>query len=786
MCEAGSVLTSAQAPGRRGATRAPGPAMRRLLTGVALTAVAVGALTWLLEVVLVDVLQYEKILFVLLVVTAAALGGAAAWLAAVLLSGVAVSVFEFQPSPALMLGDPGSTLELVLLVGVTGLVALVSDFAWRARAHSARAEREAVLLQASLQAEQEKLRAADALRLSDQRLRVAFDAFMDPIEILQAVHDDQGRLVDFRFLKVNQAVEDHVGLPAAVLEGAQVHDLFPDLDATFPRLWRQVVETGRPVAADDLALPSVMFDGQVRRFSVRGAPLPDGLVFTFRDVTHAFEAAERLRRSEGLHRLISEYSNDAVFILDDGAIEWASPSSERWLGWTPDELVGRSWAEFLVDEDVDWVRARHFAPGGERMRFRARYRHRDGGVHWAQLAFGPLSEEPTSRTHLVVAGQMIDEQVAAEEEARELAQRLESLVGRLPQGVFRVRVSADHRVALDFASPRTAELLGAAEPDGSPVDAYRANIHPDDFPALIEATRAVAAGHGPLVWEGRSAGQPPLWLRIQGSLEEAPDGDRIFDAIVSDITAERRLQTLQADEARAHAERAEHLAEVDRMKSALLAALGHDLRTPLAVIASSANGLRSGDALDAAERGELLGNIEVSADSLARQLTNLLDMSRVEVGSLVVRLGRVDLFEALEEPLRALDSPVDLDLPDDLPELAADVGLLERVLDNLLRNAMNHSPDGSAVMVSARQAGDRVLCHVADHGPGIDPQAFDRIFEPFLQLDDRSPQGIGLGLPVARAFTEAMGGRLTPSPTPGGGLTMTLDLEVADAAPARR
>lgn len=211
-----------------------------------------------------------------------------------------------------------------------------------------------------------------------------------------------------------------------------------------------------------------------------------------------------------------------------------------------------------------------------------------------------------------------------------------------------------------------------------------------------------------------------------------------------------------------------------------MAALGHDLRTPLAVVAAAASGMRV-EGLTDGQRAELLGNIEASAASLGSMLNDLLDASRVETGSLPVRLAPLALVEALEEPLRNVSRGVRLDLPVDLPDVVADRGLLERVLDNLLRNAVRHQVAGTPVVLAARADDEGwVRIEVRQQGAGVAVERHEALFVPFRRVADSGPDGLGLGLWIARAFTEAMGGRLTPSETPGGGLTMTITLPAAE------
>ncbi|MFD8858790.1 ATP-binding protein [Streptomyces vinaceus] len=228
--------------------------------------------------------------------------------------------------------------------------------------------------------------------------------------------------------------------------------------------------------------------------------------------------------------------------------------------------------------------------------------------------------------------------------------------------------------------------------------------------------------------------------------------------------------------------RARELAEGNRIRTALLAAVSHDLRTPLAGIKASVTSLRSDDVEWSEEdRAELLEGIEEGADRLAALIGNLLDMSRLNTGSVVPLIRETDLDEVVPMALGGVpDDSVELDIPETLPMVAVDRGLLERVVANVVENAVKYSPYGRPVHVSASSLLDRVELRVVDRGPGVPDEAKDRIFEPFQRHGD-APRGagVGLGLAVARGFTEAIGGTLTAEDTPGGGLTMVLTLPTA-------
>src|SRR4051812_7221432 len=225
------------------------------------------------------------------------------------------------------------------------------------------------------------------------------------------------------------------------------------------------------------------------------------------------------------------------------------------------------------------------------------------------------------------------------------------------------------------------------------------------------------------------------------------------------------------------------LATVDRQRTALLAAVGHDLRTPLAGIKASVSTLRQTDvAWSDAERADLLATIEQSADHLDAVVANLLDASRLQAGALSVQAQAVALDEVVAAAVLAVPDAhgrVDVDVPEGLPLVQVDPGLLERVIANLLDNAVRHGGDTEPVEVQAVAGEMSAKLKVVDHGPGVPVDAREGMFEPFQRLDDRGGTGMGLGLAVARGFVEAMDGVLIADSSAGGGLTMRVRLPLA-------
>jgi two-component system sensor histidine kinase KdpD len=272
-----------------------------------------------------------------------------------------------------------------------------------------------------------------------------------------------------------------------------------------------------------------------------------------------------------------------------------------------------------------------------------------------------------------------------------------------------------------------------------------------------------------------------LRLALRGRTLAAED-QRVLRAFASQVAVafeQRRLAEA--------AEAAVRIAEVDRMRTALLNAVSHDLRTPIASAKAAVSSLRSADVeWKHSEQQELLASADQALDRLTALVTNLLDLSRLQAGVLSIAAGRVGIDDVVGRALAHVDAGarVELDVPSTLPEVEVDAGLLERVIANLIDNALRYSPPRETVRVAASAHRDTVELRVIDRGPGVRPADRAAVFEPFQRRDDHVPPngaGVGLGLAIARGFTDAMHGSLLLEDTPGGGLTAVVSRAAADA-----
>jgi two-component system, OmpR family, sensor histidine kinase KdpD len=282
-------------------------------------------------------------------------------------------------------------------------------------------------------------------------------------------------------------------------------------------------------------------------------------------------------------------------------------------------------------------------------------------------------------------------------------------------------------------------------------------------------------------------GDDEFWLLMSGRKLPARDR-RVLSAV-----AKQAAGLVKQRELTEEASKAEAIAQADELRRSLLSAVSHDLRTPLAAAKAAVSSLRSSDVdFSAEDTAELLATIEESIDQLTALVGNLLDSSRLAAGVLRPELRLVYLEEAVQRALLGISKGVTgfrrqgvdrvkVDVDDAV--VMADSGLLERVLANLIDNALRYAPD-SPIRVTAGQVGERVLIAVVDEGPGIPRGSEEQLFAPFQRLGDHDTSiGVGLGLSVARGFVEAMGGTLSATDTPGGGLTVEIDLAAPKDGP---
>jgi two-component system sensor histidine kinase KdpD len=338
-------------------------------------------------------------------------------------------------------------------------------------------------------------------------------------------------------------------------------------------------------------------------------------------------------------------------------------------------------------------------------------------------------------------------------------------LAELAQGTALLDDQALHRLTAELK--RTLELDAVAvlgpTPDGWRVEAAAGEPVP---PTPDEASySAELTGGTMLVVAG-----PPL----------PAEDRRLLGAFVAQLRVAQGTLRLQTEATTAAA-----LAEANDLRDALLAAVSHDLRGPLANIKAASTSLLSHDVEWSEPDVEAFAKtIDTEVDRLTTLIVNLLDMSRLQAGMLGVKIGLVSVADTVYGALASLGvdpTAVQVEVPEDLPPVAADEALLERTLANIIQNALDWTPTGAAVRVEAAQIGDHVDVRVIDRGTGIPRDQRASVFQPFQRLGDGGPaahDGIGLGLAVAQGFTDAMDAEISIDDSPGGGATVLVRLRL--------
>ena len=361
-------------------------------------------------------------------------------------------------------------------------------------------------------------------------------------------------------------------------------------------------------------------------------------------------------------------------------------------------------------------------------------------------------------------------------------------VGSLVVAASRRSVEA-HRARLEAGALARAATSLATDPD--PVAPLLEHVRSTFGLVGMRITTTVEGEHLTVAAAGDTSGQPSLAIPLHTAPSELGRPQlEIFGGTLSND--DRQLLDLLADQLAVAIDKrrlaeemaeADKLAEVDAVRTALLRAVSHDLRTPLASIKAMVSGLRDPavewkpDQVDEAH-----ATIEEETDRLNRLVGNLLDASRLQIGALAVELRPTSVDAVVGSVARLLDAPPEsLDIkpiPADFL-VVADSTLLERSLDNVVRNALRHAPNGTPVTIDAGCFNGACHIRVIDRGPGVALADRTRVVQPFQRLDDTGNDGAGLGLAIAQGFVNAMHGTFTLDDTPGGGLTVTMTLPLA-------
>ena len=507
------------------------------------------------------------------------------------------------------------------------------------------------------------------------------------------------------------------------------------------------------------------------------------------------QAASETRRRielEQRYRLLVEGSPAVIYEWrpngsDERPSVFVSPQVERLFGYSAEEWVGRGdlWSETLHPEDREMVLAKVARAARAGSAFHIEYRafRRDGRMLWIHDESHPVETGPNGRPTLV-QGVMVDitRTKEAEENVRAAEERFRAIVEHIPAAVYLDR--PDGSMETVYISPQVEEVMGVS------VQRY---LHEPDLwlQLMVEGDRlrcertyreAIEGSHS---WSDeyrirRSDGKL-AWIHDETTFIVDADGKPLFLlGVLYDVTERKRAEEALRESERREHDAAQRLRTLDDMKNTFLAAVSHELRSPLTSILGLSLTLERTADLDPDDRHDLVVRLSANAQKLDRLLKDLLDIDRLHRGIVEPQLRTLDVGALVRGTVEAMEVSPDrrIDVRAEPVEIDADAAKVERIVENLVTNALRHTPVDGTIWVRVEPYRGGVLLVVEDEGPGVTPELRGSIFEPFRQGPGRGMQtpGTGIGLSLVQRFAELHGGRSWVEERPGGGASFRVFL----------
>ena len=522
------------------------------------------------------------------------------------------------------------------------------------------------------------------------------------------------------------------------------------------------------------------------------------------DITERKQTEEALRAQDLSFSRVVETIAEGVLILDlEGRVTFANSAAERILGMSREEIVGRHYLDPMWQ--LGKADGRPLAPEDRPF---ARVLDTGQPVHGVELSRvlpdgtrsvwstnGALLPDPSGApVGVVLSLRDIGEARRAEDQRREAEARYRTLIEQIPAVSYVWDSDPAVKATFSYVSPQIASLLGYSreewEEDGG---LWIERLHPDDRDRLLEATDTSSSTGGRFVEEYRYIARDGriVWVHDESVLlSRTPDGrPGLFQGVIYDISELKRAGEAVQEALRREQEAADRLRNLDEMKNAFLQAVSHELRTPLTSILGFALTLEQQEgSLSDEQRRDLVAPLAANARKLKRLLSDLLDVDRLARGLLEPRLAQVDLGALIRSVVEETDTQGHAVEIDAEPVLAlVEAPKVERILENLLANAVRHTPDETRIWVRLADLGDEILIEVEDDGPGIPSELKSELFQAFRQGDDQDPHspGTGIGLALVAGFTKLHGGRVEVADRRGGGASFRVFLPKEVGAPTR-
>ena len=598
---------------------------------------------------------------------------------------------------------------------------------------------------------------------SDDRYRLIVEAAEQAghgIVILQNVQGKEG-VITF----ANRATEKALGYGQDELLGMTMADIIhPDSLPLAAERYRRRQSGGEVPTVYELSVSKR--DGTAAMAAVSAVMTTiDGKPATalfITDVTERHLAEERLRASEEKYRLVTDNVNEGIGVFQDGKAVFGNPKFVEMVGVPKEELMSTSFIELVHPDDRQIVTERYLKTlaGEEIPTNAARTVDRAGNVRWVQANSAPFIW--SGRPAVLALVTDITEGKQAEQALQLSEQKYRTLVESSPDGIL----SVDPQGCIVDCNTGICKLLGYTREDlkGTDVRQLVTIGAAMKGPSLRHEIDQTGYAEAEIEMVHRNARKIPVWARLV-ELKGTKDDDYQILVYLRDMQERKK---------------------VDQLKDQFIGLVSHELRTPLTVIMGAVNtALSEGKRLSQQETRDLLEDAASASESLSDILENLLELSRSQADRLTLHLEPVTLEEVIQKTIHEArrHSSVHqfvIDLPETLPALRADRIRLERILHNLVENAVKYSPGGE-VRVSARQDRRHLLIAVHDRGPGISPEDQAKLFQPFQRIRQAEAdgiKGIGLGLIVCRSLVEAHGGKIWVESKPGQGTIFLFTLPI--------